>query len=209
MSKAHFLLILMILGSSLHVSAQTELVPEPDPGIVYGVLVSNSSGFRVGLERAVRVLSKVAENNAENDAAFVVTYAGGDKIRLRQEATSDSLELLDSIQNLYAEAGSGALLDAVKLAAEQLVANRRDAGSSLSLVVATDGDTRDSAAKSDELLKYLLENKVRLYVLVIADPRAKHDSLDRLVRGTGGKIYSMTDDPEATARAISADIRSK
>ena len=205
-----FILILAILlGTAISLRAQGESVPEPPQGTVYGIVVSNSGGFRAGLERAVRVLSKVAENNSENDSAFVITYAGADKIRLRQEATSDRIELADAIQNLYAEAGSGALLDAIKLAAEQLIGDRQNGEPKSSLVIATDGDVRDSVVKADELLKYLLEKKVRLHVLVIADPRTKHDSLDRLIRGTGGKIYSYTDDPDELALEISADIRAK
>ncbi|HSI87949.1 MAG TPA: vWA domain-containing protein [Pyrinomonadaceae bacterium] len=209
MSSQFTFILAIILGAAVTVSAQSESIPAAAESTVYGMVVFNSGGFRAGLERSVRVLSKVAENNSENEVAFVITYAGGEKIRLRQEATSDRLELADAIQNLYAEAGSGALLDAIKLASEQLIATRLGHDQTSSLVIATDGDTRDSAVKADELLKYLLENKVRLHVLVIAGPRAKHDSLDRLIRGTGGKIYTYTDDPDATADAISADIKVK
>ncbi len=201
---------IFIAGGIISAAGQSDETSEPGPDrFVYGIVVNNSGTFRIGLERAVGVLAKVAEANSETDSAFVITYAGADKIRLRQESTDDSLELADAILNLYAEAGSGALLDAIRLGAEQLIAGRASADGHLSLVIATDGDARDSAAKPDELLKYLLENRVRLHVLVIADARSKHDALDRLIRGTGGKKYMVAGDPDALAAEIARDIRAK
>src|SRR5690606_11348686 len=201
---------IIIAGGVISAVGQSDETGTPGPDrFVYGILVDNSGTFRMGLERAVRVLAKVAEQNSETDSAFVITYAGADKIRLRQESTADSLELADAILNLYAEAGSGALLDAIRLGAEQLTANRASPDGHLSLVIATDGDARDSAAKPDELLKYLLENRVRLHALVIADARSKQDALDRLIRGTGGKKYIVAGDPDALAEEIARDIRAK
>ena len=205
------LIFLFILAAGfISAAGQSDEPPTPEADrFVYGIVVDNSGTFRIGLERAVRVLAKVAEQNSETDSAFVITYSGADKLRLRHESRADSLVLADVILHHDAEAGSGALLDAIRLGAEQLIANRASADGHLSLVIATDGDARDSAAKPDELLKYLLENRVRLHALVIADAKAKHDALDRLIRGTSGKKYVVTGDPGAVADEIARDIRAK
>ncbi|MDM7923724.1 MAG: hypothetical protein QUS14_15605, partial [Pyrinomonadaceae bacterium] len=86
----------------------------------FGIVVENSGVSRLALERSVKVLSSLLKSDLGASEIFLVSYADSEKIRLRVDFTSDKFELIDTVENLYAESGSGAFLDAVKLAADHL-----------------------------------------------------------------------------------------
>ena len=207
--------ILLIFSATFAFGQESSAVIDPAPpvenaGFVYGIVVDNSGSFRLALERAVRILSPVVAANQAGEGAFLVTFAGPEKIRLEQETTFDSRELADIVENMYARPGSGSMLDAVKLAAEHLLSKLgEDAAGPRSLIVATDGDTRASVAKLEDVIKLLNDSRIRLFVVGIADEKVDADVIDKLAKGTGGRQYvpATSADFSKVSEELARDIR--
>jgi hypothetical protein len=154
----------------------------------FGIVIDNSGTSRLALERSVKLAASFVSSDTGASEGFLVTYADREKITLRQELTSDKLELRDAIENIYAESGGGALLDAVKLAADHL---RTAAGEDNPgfLLIVTSGEDRSSNTKIEDLVKQLKASKIRLYIVGLSDGKVESKHIDRLVKETGGKKY--------------------
>lgn len=207
--------ILLVFSASFALGQESAVAIDPassveNAGFIYGIVVDNSGSFRLALERAVRIISPVVAENQPGEGAFLVTFAGPEKIRLEQETTFDSRELADIVENMYARSGSGSMLDAVKLAAEHLLSRLgEDAAGPRSLIVATDGDPRASIAKLQDVIKLLSDSRIRLFVVGIADEKVHADVIDKLAKGTGGRQYvpATAADFSKVSEELARDIR--
>lgn len=209
--KLIYICVLIAASGCLQAAAQTETTTvdsvKTQEVTRFGVVVDNSGAFRLALEKAVRIISAVLRSDRSAAEGFLVTYADSDKIRLKQDLTSDRQELIDAVENMYAESGNGAFLDAVKLAADHLKENG-DAENPGYLLIAANGEDRGSSTKVDDLLKTLKASNVRIFIIGISDGKLDSRLIDRIVKETGGKRYLplSTDDVNAVAATIRADI---
>jgi VWFA-related protein len=198
---------------SLSVMAQESApasVPAPHPGISYGLVIDNSGSYRLILEKVIKAASEIVDANADADEAFLVTFVDTPKIVLRQEFTSNREELKDAVENMFIQGGQTALIDALKFAAEYLLANSRsESQRNRALVLITDGDERRSGASLDEVLRSLKDAKVRVFVLGLSEDKVVIKLIDRLTKETGGaKFLPRTRDQLATAvKELSAALR--
>lgn len=206
-----FLAAIMICGAVASAVSQTETsVSESakSEGIVrFGVVIDNSGAFRLSLERGVRIVSAFLRTDRSASEGFLITFADTTKIRLQQEFTSDRQELIDSVENVYAESGNGAFLDAVKLAADHLVESGDPADPGYLLIV-TNGEDRGSSTKIDDLIKLLKTANIKTFIVGLTDRKMDPKLIDRLAKETGGKRYLplSIEDISAVADAIRADV---
>ena len=188
-----------------------ESVSAPIP-VSYGLVIDNSGSYRTLLEKVIKLVSAIVDENKPGDEAFLVTFVDTPKIVLRQDLTESKDVLRDSVENMFIEGGLTSILDAVKYSAEHLAQNAKsDAGRSRVLVLVTDGDERQSAANIDEVLKALKAANVRVFVVAIAEEKVYTKLIDRLCKETGGVKYTPKNRDEITAavKSLSAAIRTK
>lgn len=191
-------------------AVQTSVEKSP---VSYGLVVDNSGSFRTLLEKVVTVTSDVVEENGPEDEAFLVTFVDTPKIVLRQEFTFKKSELHDAAQNMFIEGGHTAILDAVKSSADYLVKNAKtdDAGRMRALVLVTDGEDRASQTKIEDVLRLLQDEKIRVFVIAMAEGKVFTKVLDRLTKGTGGAIITpkARNDLADAAKRVSVAMRTK
>ncbi len=207
------LLGLVLCSSAGAQDTTTDVKKAPDKlPVSYGLVVDNSGSFRLLLDRVITVVSEVVEGNQGEDEAFLVTFVDTPKIVLRQEFTFRKAELHDAAENMFIEGGQTAILDAVRSSAEYLAKNARtDGDRSRALVLVTDGDDRESGSKIDDVLKFLKEHNIRVYVIAMADGKVSPKILNRLTKETGGVMLTPKDKAElkAVANGVSLAMRTK
>ena len=178
--------------------------------VSYGLVVDNSGSFRALLDKVIGVVSGIIDENRPGDEAFLVTFVDAPKIKLRQEMTENKGDLRDAAENMFIEGGPTAILDAVKFSADELVrSSRKEPERSRALVLVTDGDERGSGASVEDVVKLLKNEKIRVFVVAMAEEKVYTKVLDRLARETGGAKYSpKTKNEIATAyKSLSEAIR--
>lgn len=202
------ILLLLLVSSAFSQSETTVVESNKGENIVrFGVVIDNSGAFRISLERGVRIVSAFLSTDRSASEGFLITFADTSKIRLQLDLTSDRQELIDTVENIYAESGNGALLDAVKLAADHLLETGDPAGPGYLLIV-TNGEDRGSSTKIDDLIKLLKTANIKTFIVGLSDRKMDTKLIDRLAKETGGKRYLplSIEDISAVADAIRADV---
>lgn len=194
---------------------QVPVVPEtvsvPIP-VSYGLVIDNSGSYRTLLEKVIKLVLGIVDENKPGDEAFLVTFVDTPKIVLRQEMTDNKDDVRDSVENMFIQGGPTAILDAVKYSADYLSQQAKsDADRSRVLVLVTDGDERESAAKIDDVLKTIKSANIRVFVVAIAEEKVYPKVIDRLTKETGGIKYTpkTRDEMTAAVKSLSAAIRTK
>lgn len=180
--------------------------------VSYGIVVDNSGSYRPLIEKVIRLVGDLVEDNKAEDETFLVTFVSTEKIVLRQDFTIRKGDIHDAAENMFIEGGQTAILDAVKFSAEHLAENARtEPGRSRVLVLVTDGDERQSISRIDDVLKTLKDAKIRVFVIGLADGKVYTKVIDRLTRETGGAKYlpGTRDEINAAVRELSTAIRKK
>jgi len=178
----------------------------------YGFVVDNSGSFRLLMERVIKLVNSVAEKNADDDEAFLLTFVDPQKTRVRQELTSNKAELREATENMYVEGGLSSILDAVRLSIDYLTANVQNrADKKLALVLVSDGDEAASPAKMDTVVTAAKEANIRIIVVGMSDEKVNSKFLDRLAKGTGGvAFYPRTPkETEVVAESVASALRGK
>ena len=216
MTRFVAVILLSIVGLCSSAAGQDTVaaqMPAEKSPVSYGLVVDNSGSFRTLLEKVVTVTSDVVEENGPDDEAFLVTFVDTPKIVLRQEFTYKKSELHDAAQNMFIEGGQTAILDAVKSSADYLVKNAKggDAGRIRALVLVTDGEDRASQTKIEDVLRLLQDEKIRVFVIAMAEGKVFTKVLDRLTKGTGGAIITpkARNDLADAAKKVSVLMRTK
>jgi Ca-activated chloride channel homolog len=187
------IVFLGILIISVHAGAQVQEVPaRPQPSVSYGLVVDNSGSYRHFLERVITFTRQVAETNVGEDELFLVTFVDTTKIVVRQELTSNKLEIQDAAENMYIEGGQTAVLDAVRLSIDYLAAN-----------------AKGGTAKIEQVIASAKGAKIKIVVLGMSDEKLNTKLLDRLSRETGGTAFYPKSIKEMSevAGLIAATIR--
>ena len=207
--------LFLVLGSLASGQKQVPVVPEtvsvPMP-VSYGLVIDNSGSYRTLLEKVIKLVNGIVDENKPGDEVFLVTFVDTPKIVLRQEMTDSKEDLRDSVENMFIQGGPTAILDAVKYSADYLSQQAKsDADRSKVLVLVTDGDERESAAKIDDVLKAIKSANIRVFVVAIAEEKVYTKVIDRLTKETGGIKYTPKSRDEITAavKSLSAAIRAK
>jgi Ca-activated chloride channel family protein len=203
------ILIFAVSAASQQRDQESAAAPRP---VSYGLVVDNSGSYRLLLDRIIDLVKEVVGSNAADDETFLVTFVDSDKVRLHQDLTKNKDLLNEAAEEMYIEGGQTAILDAISFSAKHLVEKTSGAPERARvLVLISDGDERASAVKIEDVIKYLRDEKIRLFAIGISDEKVTMKILDRLTKETGGKKYlpkSRAETPDLV-KSLSADIRAK
>lgn len=191
----------LTLGFLLCLSAINLFAQEKDAGkqkvetktlpVSYGIVADNSGSYRMLLDTVVKTVKAIVEENKTGDETFLVRFIDSSKITLTQDLTESRSEIEDAADNLYIEGGQTAILDAVLFSAKYLAENSdSESNRRKALILITDGEDRKSAAKIEEVLKVLKDEKIRVYAIGLSDVKVSTKILDKLTKETGGKLFT-------------------
>lgn len=178
----------------------------------YGFVVDNSGSFRLLMERVIKLVNSVADKNADDDEAFLLTFVDPQKTRVRQELTSNKAELREATENMYVEGGLSSILDAVRLSIDYLTANVQNrADKKLALILVSDGDEAAGMAKMETVVMAAKEANIKIIVVGMSDEKVNSKFLDRLAKGTGGiAFYPRTPkETDAVADSVVSALKGK
>ena len=172
--------------------------PEPAP-MTYSLLIDSTGSLRTMFDRVLRAGETIIAGKSATDEMSMVRFVGRDQIELMRDFTRNQNALAAALDEIYVEGGMTALLEALYVTAETIVARPPGEYRRRALVVVTDGGERDPQAKLDELLKYLRRHDVQVFVFGLTDAlsgdafrkvkggrRGARELLDTLARETGG-----------------------
>ena len=188
----------------LLLSTPASAAPAP-AAAAYGIVVDNSAGFRSSLDGAISAGRALVGASGPEDRAFVIRFVGGDNFELSQDFTSSRADLADALDNMYAEAGKPALLDAAALAAEHLGSPeslKKAPATKRALVLLASGDDRGSFVTAEKLIERLLATKTRVFAIGWPSDPKERKLLERLALETGGRAYFPASAEEAQKAAV-------
>jgi Mg-chelatase subunit ChlD len=200
----------MIASVSGQSNASVRVTPAESEAVIYGLVIDNSGTYRRVIDRVIRFASRIVDQNKPGDQAFLVTFVSSEKIVLRQEATDNTDELLNAVENMYIEGGQTAILDALKYSAEYLAGGSgEEPVRAKTLILITDGEDRKSSATIQDVVRLLKDGNIRLLVIGIAEQKVNLKFIDRLVKETGGKRFlPLTgEDLDVVGRQIADELR--
>lgn len=204
--------IILIFGVTAFSQKKDQEPAAASSPVSCGLVVDNSGSYRLLLDRIIDLVREIIGSNAADDEAFLVTFVDSDKVRLHQDLTTNKDLLNEAAEEMYIEGGQTAILDAISFSAKHLVEKTSGAPERPRvLVLISDGDERASAAKIEDVIKFLRDEKIRLFAIGISDEKVTMKILDRLTKETGGKKYlpkSRAETPDLV-KSLSADIRAK
>ncbi len=215
MIKIFLAINFILLLSAALVFAQSKDADKKTPetaasAVQYGIVVDNSGSFRTIFDRVVETTKDIIEENKPDDRTFLTRFVNTEKISVLQDLTGSKAELADATDEMFPEGGLTAILDAVEFSAKYLN-EKSDAAANPNrvLVLITDGDDRSSAAKIEDVLKFLQTEKIRLFVIGISDEKVSTKLLEKLAKGSGGKVYlpRTKTETDAAVKELAAAIR--
>jgi Ca-activated chloride channel family protein len=184
-------IVLTLFAALQTVNAQAADAPKTEPALLsVGLVVDNSGSYRLLLDRVIDLASNIVDQKGGDDEMFLVTFVDTSKIVLRQDFTHVKSDLHDAAENMFIEGGQTAILDALKFSARLFSESENaPANGQRILILISDGDERNSAAKLDDVLKFLKDEKIRVYVIAISDERLNTKLLERIAKETGGEKF--------------------
>jgi len=204
---AFVILGLLVTSSSAPLSAQQ---PQAVKGISYGLVVDDS-GSLLPLLQQIRTTAKlIVSNNVSNDEAFILLFTDAKHITRLQDLTHDKQTLTEAAGDIYIQGGDTAILDTLYEATHYLAENisRSGAPRRRALILLSDGEDRASKRKLADVLTYLHEKGVVVYVVATVSQlekdrgkKAVHKAtefLTSLATQTGGHAYFPRDTDELT-----------
>lgn len=195
--------------------------------ISYGLAIDTSGSLRSQLAQVLEAGKVIINSNKPGDETFLVRFISSDKIEQVLDFSSNTEDLLDSLDTFYTEGGQTAVVDAVYVSAEHVAQYKKGNDNDRrrrALIVVTDGEDRGSTYKQEELFERLREEDVQIYVIgfineldkeggfIRKSPREKAVNLiNRLAKDTGGRAFfpeSLSDLPKI-AEEIVRDMRTQ
>jgi Ca-activated chloride channel homolog len=195
--------------------------------VSYGLAIDTSGSLRSQLAQVIEAGKVIINSNKPGDETFLVRFISSDKIEQVLDFTSNTEDLIDSLDTFYTEGGQTAIVDAVYVTAEHVAQYKKgdtDDRRRRALIVVTDGEDRGSQYKQEELFERLREEDVQIYVigfvneldreggLIRKSSREKAVNLiNRLAKETGGRAFfpeSLSELPQI-ADEIVRDLRTQ
>ncbi|HYN25643.1 MAG TPA: VWA domain-containing protein [Pyrinomonadaceae bacterium] len=213
--------VLALLFINAHGQEQLQTQSKDEQSaLVYGLVVDNSGSLRSQMAEVVEAAKLIVNSNQSGDEAFLVRFVDHDKIKTLQNFTSNKAALVTSLEGMYVEGGSSAIVDAVSFSIQHFSQDRRPNGSAVrrALIVLTDGDERSSFYKLEQLLKLVLEKNIKVYVIGfnqalklqgLNTQKRATNLLNRIADGSGGRAFFPNSIVEVrnVANSILGEIR--
>lgn len=168
-----------------------------------GLLIDSSGSLKKQFDMVIKAGGSIISKKMPDDESFIISFVSSDNITTQQDFTSDREALLNGLHNIDVQGGQTAIVDAVYLSAKHL-AERKEGDEHLrrALIVITDGEDRASYYKLDELLKYLRQQNLQIFIVGLVQDLDKTQGLLRpsssdraskliktLTEETGGRAF--------------------
>lgn len=188
-----------------------ENAPVEKPSLACGIIVDNSGSYRMIFETVIKSVNQIVEANSVDDEAFLVRFVDASKISLIQDFTSSKDDLQSAAEGMFIEGGQTAILDGVYFSAQHLAEKDVSANRRKILILITDGEDRKSAAKIEEVLKFLKDEKIRVFTLGLSDGKIYKNLLEKLAKETGGKSFLVEkrSEIEAIVKQLTVAVRAQ
>jgi len=216
MIKKISLFIFVTVFSFAAVGGQTvntakENISIEKPLLACGIVVDNSGSFRMIFETVIKSTNQIIEAGSADDETFLVRFTDASKIFLIQDFTRSKDELQSAAEGMFVEGGQTAILDSVYFSAKHLAAKDDSPNRRKILILITDGEDRKSAAKIEEVLKFLKDERIRVFTLGLSDGKIYKNLLEKLAKETGGKsfIVEKRSEIEAVVKQLNAAVRAQ
>jgi len=191
--KSSLIICLSILLSAVangQIAADKTKNPPRAKSLDYGLVIDNSGSFRTIFEEIIQSANAIIESNNPGDSGFLVRFVDSDKIHLIQDFTSSTDELKSAAEDMFIEGGQTAILDSVYFSAKHLAEKENSSPNREKvLILITDGEDRNSAAKTEDVVKFLKSERIKIYALGVSDGKIYKNLLDKLAKETGGKSF--------------------
>lgn len=174
-----------------------------DTPVSYGLLIDSSGSMKRQFMKVLEAGRTIINDNQPDDETFLVRFISTDKITLEQDFTKDKVALRVKLNGFDVEGGATAIIDAVYVAVEHLMARKQeDASRRQALILITDGEDRSSNYTKDQLVKLLRKSDVQIFVigfvseldkeggLIRKSPRENAvNLLEEIAKETGGHVF--------------------
>ena len=216
MIKKISLLVLVAVFSVVAANGQTANTAKENtlieqPSLACGIVVDNSGSYRTIFETVIKTTNQIIEANGTDDETFLVRFVDASKISLIQDFTSSKDELQSAAEGMFIEGGQTAILDSVYFSAKHLAEKDVSMNRRKILILITDGEDRKSAAKIEEVLKFLKDEKIRVFTLGLSDGKIYKNLLEKLAKETGGKSFTVEkhSEIEAIVKQLTVAVRAQ
>lgn len=190
---------------------KAEIIPVEKTPVSYGIVVDNSGSYRMIFETIIKSVKQIVEAQNTEDEAFLVRFVDAGKLSVIQDLTASKEELESAADDMYIEGGQTAILDGVYFSAKYLAGQNVPANRRKVLILITDGEDRKSTAKIEDVVKFLNDEKIRVFTLGVSDGKIYKTLLEKLAKETGGKsfIVEKRSDIEASIKQLNTAVRAQ
>ncbi|MDT4898354.1 MAG: hypothetical protein QOH25_3431 [Acidobacteriota bacterium] len=184
---------------------------DPSPARIV-LLVDNSLTIRADVEKLEEATREFAYEIFEGDKLLVVGY--DDQAEIIADWTDDAKQIEKSLAS-FRKKGDPHLFDALSAVAQEALLPLRSSNQKRVIVVISDGLDRGSKTKFDKVLADLQSQDITVYAVQAPDRTGgalRRDQpkpvqvIEKLVEGTGGRVFSIKDSREA-AQSICDELR--
>jgi Ca-activated chloride channel homolog len=181
--------------------------------------IDTSGSMRSKLDTVIKASVNLVKETRKDDEVAVVEFK--DQPELLEEFTSDTADVIDTLQSLVASRQT-AMLDALYVGADY--ASKEGKNRRKAIILVTDGLDKDSYYKFNEVVDHLRETDVQIYLIgFISDlegdsglfRKSEKDKaeglLKKLAEETGGRAFFPRELSEVhtIAQQISTDLRTQ
>jgi len=171
---------------------------QKEPILNLVLVFDNTGSMRKNLDEIYKISSVFGDLFlSDKNEVSVVRFVGSDTIEITQEWTSSKKNVKEGIDNMYVEGGQSAILDAVYLSAETVLAREKEIKSKrYAILLISDGEERDSYYNFEQTTALFNGTDLQVFLLSFAEtaPKDKKDARifsHLLTLETGGTVYLM------------------
>jgi Ca-activated chloride channel homolog len=181
--------------------------------------IDTSGSMRSKLDTVIKASVNLVKESRKDDELAVIEFK--DQPELLEEFTSDTADVIDTLQSLVASRQT-AMLDALYVGADY--ASKEGKNRRKAIILVTDGLDRDSYYKFNEVIDHLRETDVQIYLIGFisdldndsgifhkSDKDKAENLLKKLADETGGRAFFPRELSEVhtIAQQISTDLRTQ
>src|SRR5436305_3722993 len=181
--------------------------------------IDTSGSMRSKLDTVIKASVNLVKETRKDDEMAVIEFK--DQPELLEEFTSDTADVIDTLQSLVASRQT-AMLDALYVGADY--ASKEGKNRRKAIIIVTDGLDKDSYYKFNEVVDHLREADVQVYLIGFtsdldgdsglfrkSDKNKAEGLLKKLADETGGRAFFPRElsETHSIAQQISTDLRTQ
>ena len=192
-----------------------------EPGLLFSFVIDNSGSLREQLKTIERLGKVIVENFGPKDEASVIRFVSRDKIETMVSLTDDKAELIDAFKDMYVEGGQSAIIDALYVAAQQMLTWEKLAPTrKFAILLISDGEERSSYYNEKQFYEFTAKSDIQIFSIGFSEQldaskgqkEKAGDLMRRVAVRSGGSAYqlpkkSTTDDLATLLKSLIFGLR--